>query len=127
MIDWQADAPILLMNVDSTKPSVEKHDFKFNCTDHDHVIILPKKNIIDKCKSKNVNLAIPDSIRYLHVTFAVYTKKLDSLYTSVYAFKLFMPPTYKNKENKNEKAVVELIHMHSDQKVQCHPVDFRTP
>ena len=126
MIDWQADAPILLMNVDSTKPSVENYDFKFNCTDHDHVIILPKKNIIDKCKSKNVNLAIPDSIRYLHVTFAVYTKKLDSLYTSVYAFKLFMPPTYTNKENKNERAAVELIHIRSDQKVQCDPGDFRT-
>jgi len=126
MIDWQADAPILLMNVGTTKPSIEKHDYKFNCSDHDHVVILPKDDIIKKCKSRSVGLVNPTSIRYLHVTFAVYTKKMDSLYTSVYAFKLFMPPTYKNKENKNERAAVEIIHIRSDQKVQCDPGDFRT-
>jgi hypothetical protein len=111
------------MNVGSRKPSIDKNDYKFNCTDHDHVIIVPKKDLIDKCKNNSVSLPNPDSIRNLQLTFAVYTKKVDSLYTSVYAFKLFMPPTYvpKDKENKNEKAAVELIHIRSDQKVQCDP------
>ena len=125
MIDWQADAPILLMNVGPENPSIEKNDYKFNCTDHDHVIIIPKQEIIDKCKNRSVELPNPDSLRHLKLTFAVYTKKVDTLYTSVYAFKLFMPPTYKGKDNK-EKAAVELIHIRSDQKVQCDPGDFRT-
>ena len=131
MIDWQADAPILLMNVGSKKPSIEKNDYILNCTDHDHVIILPKQELIDKCKNNSVKLPNPDSIRHLQLTFAVYTKKVDSLYTSVYAFKLFMPPTYESKEinektQKKEKAAVELIHIRSDQKVQCDPGEFRT-
>jgi len=125
MIDWQADAPILLMNVGPENPSIDKNDYKFNCTEHDHVIIVPKQDIIDKCKNRSVELPNPDSLRHLKLTFAVYTKKVDTLYTSVYAFKLFMPPTYKGKDNK-EKAAVELIHIRSDQKVQCDPGDFKT-
>ena len=54
MIDWQADAPILLMNVGIENPSIEKHDFIFNCTNHDHVIILPKKEIIEKISANKI-------------------------------------------------------------------------
>ena len=125
MIDWQADAPILLMNVGPENPSIKKFDYKFNCTDHDHVIIVPKQDILEKCKNRSVEVPNPNSLRHLQLTFAIYTKKVDTLYTSVYAFKLFMPPTYKDK-NTTEKAAVELIHIRSDQKVQCDPGDFKT-
>ena len=75
MIDWQADAPILLMNVGPENPSIEKNVYKFNCTDHDHVIIVPKQDLLDKCKNRSVELPNPDSLRHLQLTFAVYTKK----------------------------------------------------
>ena len=42
---------------------------------------------------------------------------MDTLQSSPYAFKIFMPPT----EDEEFKVATNLIHIRSDQKVQCEP------
>jgi hypothetical protein len=120
MIDWQAVSPVLLINVGVENPSINKYDFRFNSTENNRIIRISKVDLINKYKSKFNYTVNIDSIRYLNLSLAIYTKKVDTLYTSIYAFKLFMPPTYHG-DNKNEKLAFELIHIRSDQKVQCDP------
>ena len=116
-IDWQADSPAILINCGPEKPLLEKHDFIFNSSQYDTILSLKKQTLLDKCNKKGMNV---NSLKFLNISLAIYTKKIDTLYTSVYAFKLFMPPTYKT-EVENEKIAFELIHIRSDQKVQCDP------
>ena len=124
IIDWQADKPVLLINVGRKNPSINQSDFIFNKTNHDTVIKISKQQLIDKCNERNEKLPIAGSIRFLTLSLAIYSKKVDSLYTSVYAFKLFMPPTYKT-NSKYEREAYEIIHIRSDQKVQCDPGDTK--
>ena len=124
-IDWQADSPALLINCGPEKPTIGKHDFIFNSTQYDTVLSLSKTNIIKKCNERSMDLK--DTIKFLNLSLAIYSKKVDTLYTSVYAFKLFMPPTFKKQATteyeKNERIAFEIIHIRSDQKVQCDPGD----
>ena len=125
-IDWQADSPQLLINCGPERPLISKYDFIFNSTQYDTVLSIKKQDLINKCNSRGMNL--DNKIKFLNLSLAIYTKKIDTLYTSVYAFKLFMPPTYKySKETEEgqrmEKAAFEIIHIRSDQKVQCDPGD----
>ena len=120
MIDWQAVSPVLLINVGIENPSINKYDFRFNSTDNNRIIRISKVELIDKYKNKTNGTLNIDSIRFLNLSLAIYTPKIDSIYTSIYAFKLFMPPTYHLKDT-NQKVGVELIHIRSDQKVQCDP------
>ena len=120
MIDWQAVSPVLLINVGIQNPSINNYDFRFNSADNDKIIRISKIDLINKYKSKSNNLININSIRYLNLSIAIYTKNIDSIYTSIYAFKLFMPPTYHG-INKNERLAYEIIHIRSDQKVQCDP------
>ena len=62
-------------------------------------------------------------MRFIDLTLGVWTNQIDSLYTSVYAFKIFMPPTYIEEESANRLAF-ELIHIRSDQKIQCDPIQI---
>ena len=101
-------------------PSINHYDFIFNSEENSRIIRISKIDLINKYKSKINNLQNIDSIRYLNLSLAIYTPKIDSIYTSIYAFKLFMPPTYHGSKA-NEKLAFELIHIRSDQKVQCDP------
>ena len=123
-IDWQADKPILLINVGYEKPTINNSDFSFPSTEHDTVLRISKQQILDVCKKRSVSLHDPDSIRYLNLTIGIYTKEVDSLYSSVYSFKIFQPPTLKAGISKEEREAFEIIHIRSDQKVQCDPGDF---
>ena len=123
IIDWQADKPSLFINVGNDRPGLKEgeYDFKFESVDHDTVFKLTKTQIIDKAKEKGIKIPNENSMRNIDLTLGVWTNQIDTLYTSVYAFKLFMPPSYKETEDANPEAV-ELIHIRSDQKVQCDPV-----
>ena len=94
LIDWQAVSPVLLINVGIENPSINKYDFRFNSTEDNRILKISKKDLINRYISKIGYIKNIDSIRYLNLSIAIYTKKLDSIYTSIYAFKLFMPPTY---------------------------------
>ena len=123
IIDWQADKPSLFINVGDDRPGLKEgeYDYKLESVDHDTVFKLTKTQIIDKAKEKGIDVPSENSMRYIDLTLGVWTNQIDSLYTSVYAFKIFMPPTYTEEEDQNPLAV-ELIHVRSDQKIQCDPI-----
>jgi len=117
-IDWQADKPALLMNVGTERPTINASDFKIGSTEHDTVLRITKQNIIEACNKRKIKLPIDNSIRYLNLTLGIYTDKVDTLYSSVYTFKIFQPLNY---ISDLEKVPFEIIHIRSDQKVQCDP------
>ena len=125
MIDWQADSPSLLVNCGPEKPSIENNDFNFNKTHHDTVFTIKKTDLIEKCRAHGV--PADEKMKFLNLSLAVYTKKIDTIYTSIYAFKLFQPPNYipnpqlDDQQKIREKEAFELIHIRADQKVQCDP------
>ena len=61
-------------------------------------------------------------IRGVNLTIGIYSNYVDSIQLSPYAFKIFMPPTFGNEEY---KYVSEIIHIRSDQKVQCQTSKFK--
>jgi len=91
-IDWQADSPALLINCGPENPTIVKSDFVFNSSQYDTVLSLKKQTIVNQCTSRGMTL--DNKLKFLQLSLAIYSKKVDTLYTSVYVFKLFMPQTY---------------------------------
>ena len=116
--DWQADSPYLLINVGSIRPTEEDHDFKFGYLHHDYVYKITKKEILDIQKKKDPNVS---SLRGLTLTIGIYSNQMDTLQSSPYAFKIFMPPTI----DEEHSIAANLIHIRSDQKVQCEPFSYK--
>ena len=122
-IDWQADKPQLLINVGPENPTVANADFKFPSTDQDTVLRITKEEIIEALKKRGMPLPDDQVIRYFNLTIGIYTEQIDTLYSSVYAFKVFQPPIYQT-QDKMQKAAFEIIHIRSDQKVLCDPAQI---
>ena len=118
IIDWQADSPNLVINIGSKKPSTSNFDFTFPPIGHDSVLELKKDDIIKILKDKG---EYKNSIENVELTIGIYSNSLDSIQLSPYAFKLYLPRIY-NDENK--KYVSKIIHIRSDQKIQCQPFDY---
>ena len=122
-IDWQADKPQLLINVGLENPTNASADFKFPSTDQDTILRITKEEILEALKKRGMEISNNQTIRYFNLTIGIYTEKIDTLYSSVYAFKVFQPPTYQTKD-KMERAAFEIIHIRSDQKVLCDPAQI---
>ena len=114
-IDWQADKPSLYINIGDERPDMENYDFFINSFGHDTVHILTKEEIIKKAY-ENHGIELSNSIRNIDLTIGLWTDSYDTLYTSMHAFKLFMPPIYTGEES-FDRRVIEIIHIRSDQKV----------
>ena len=124
LIDWQADYPTLIVNVGQDRPTIDKHQIDFPFIGHDTVFRINRTDIIEKISSD-----VDDSnksLRGIDLTIGIYTNATDSIQSSPYAFKLFMPPIVSNKTDKKEIVSAEIIHIRSDQKVQCLPFEFDT-
>ena len=115
-IDWQADKSSLLVNVGIERPKINESDFIFNSTGSDTIFKLTKEEILDKLDNNNENKK-NNTLRNLHLTLGIHNSQVDTLYTSVYAFKVFMPPINKLSSTSS----LSLVHIRSDQKVQCEP------
>ena len=122
IFDWQADSPTLFIDVGEERPGIqeEDHDFYFPSVGHDNVIRITKEEILKFAKENRLDIIDDDSIRNIKLTLGIWTNTTDTLYTSIYAFKIFMPPVYIN--SLYERNVIEIIHIRSDQKVQCKPL-----
>ena len=114
-IDWQADKSSLYINVGDERPTLESSDFKFESTGYDTIFSLRKEDILKKLGSD------ADTLRNVELTLGIWTEKLDTLYTSVYAFKIFMPPSFKGGL---VPEAFEIYHVRTDQKVQCEPYEI---
>ena len=115
-IDWQADSPSLVINVGIERPTISKANFTFEQIKHDCVYRLNKTEILEKG-----NLTSNSSLKGVTLTLGIYSEINDSIQSSPYAFKLLMPL----KVDKEElEPATEVIHIRSDQKVQCLPFNY---
>ena len=116
IIDWQADKPSLFIDIEKYNFDENMHDFNFESVGHDTVFRIEKEKIISKYQEK-YKINIP-TIKNITLILGINTKELDTLYTSPFAFKIFMPP---KRDNQYDTSIIEIIHIRSDQKVQCDP------
>ena len=121
LIDWQADSPTLVVNVGTDRPTIEDKHFDFPAIDHDTVFRINRSAIIDKINYDDDDTH--DSLRDVELTIGIYSERSDSLQSSPYAFKLFMPPILATTDE-GEVISAEIIHIRSDQKVQCLPFEY---
>ena len=117
-IDWQADKSSLVVNVGIERPRTNESHFVFNSTGFDTIFKLTKEEILSQLDEKDENRR-NNTLRNIHLTLGIHNSKVDTLYTSVYAFKIFMPPVYTSGSNS-----LSLVHIRSDQKVQCEPFTY---
>jgi len=113
IFDWQADMCTLLINVGDERPDFSNEiDFTIK-PGQDHIIKLKKQEVLEKLKDKTKN-----SLKNLQLTIGIWSDRMDTLDSSTYAFKIFVPKTNDGKYSQN---IYETIHIRSDQKVQCRP------
>ena len=117
-IDWQADKSSLVLNVGIERTKVNESHFIFNSTGYDTIFKLTEAQILSKLEDKDEN-KINNTLRNIHLTLGILNSKEDTLYTSVYAFKIFMPPIYCVSGSS-----LSLVYIRSDQKVQCEPYEY---
>ena len=111
-IDWQADSPSFIINVGRFRPNLDdKESIHFKSSNlGDNVYQFTKEEILSK-------LEIPqDTLKDVYLTIGIYSDNIDGLYSSPYAFKIYMPPKGGN-----------IIHIRSDQKVQCLISEVKAP
>jgi len=125
-IDWQADMPNLYINIGEKRPQKGNAHFTFKSIGHDTVIKIEKKQLLDVCRKENIYLKNTSSIKDLNLVLGISTDKVDSLYYSVYAFKIFLPQ-YIIDSRGDSLMPFELLHVRSNQKVQCLPFDVWGP
>ena len=109
-IDWQADSPSFIINYGRLRP--ERSDYTsihYNGSKiGDYVYIIPKTDILEKLNSTE------NTLENLTMTIGIFSDNMDSIYSSPYAFKIYMSP-------KDQ----DIIHIRSDQKVQCLTYDLK--
>ena len=111
IIDWQADSPSFIIKVGDELPTL--YDFNFDSPSlGDFVYSIKRKAILDSGDSSQT-----DSLEGIYLTLGIYANYTDSIKSSPYAFKIYMPPIVR----KNEEIATQMIPIRSDQKVQCLP------
>jgi len=110
IFDFQADSPNLLINVGKERPTITKNHLSFFPLGQDFVYKIERKTLV-----KAAGLDENQGLRGLDLTIGIYANVSDSIQTSPYAFKIFVPPTL----DLITKIVAEVIHIRTDQKVQC--------
>ena len=121
-IDWQADKSSLIAKVGKDRPKTKNkgYDFKYERKGYDTLFKITKDEILNILPKDDENRK-NKSLRNITLTLGIHNEEIDSLYTSVYAFKIFMPQTYKI-NNKDFR----IVYIRSDQKVQCEPFSFNS-
>ena len=103
---------LLYLNVGDIRPTIDQANFTFPPIAKDFVYKLNKTSIINKCKQGT------NTLKGVELTIGIYSEINDSIESSPYAFKIFMPPIT------TPKYVGEIIHIKSDQKVQCLTFEY---
>ena len=114
-IDWQADKSSLLVNVGHERPKMEKKDFIFERKGFDTVFKIAKDEILNLLDSNDKNKK-ENTLKNIHLSLGIHNDEVDSFYTSVYTFKIFLSQIFKTPHEE-----LRIINIRSDQKVQCEP------
>ena len=98
---------------------MNNYHFYFESTGHDIVYKITKDQILKKCKIYNITLKYENSFKDLNINIGISTNKIDYLFESIYAIKIFLPHYIIDYNNKLLQ--LEILHIRSNQKVQCLP------
>ena len=105
IFDWQADNPYLLINVGNERPLKNLAHISYPPIAKDFVYKINKSDII---KKGNITT---NTLEGVQLTIGISSDINDSIESSPYAFKIFMPL------DTTPKYIGEIIHIRSDQKV----------
>ena len=117
LIDWQADLCSFMINVGTNRPHNDSHHFIYHTIGHDYVYRINSEDIIKYSDDKETK-----TTKGITLTIGIFSHHPDTMDSSPYAFKIFMPPTI----DKEYELAAEIIHIRSDQKVQCLPFEYNT-
>ena len=121
VIDWQSDGCYLYLKFGDEKPRIDDKyfDFEFKDLGYKTVYEIKKQDILSKLPpEKSIN-----TLKHVPVILGVYTKKTDTLYTTMYAYRITQPLT-KISPSTEEQIVTNILHVKSDQRVQCKPKSY---
>ena len=112
LIDFQSKIVNFNIKVGANnKPTLTDKDFNFESFGDDVIFEIKKKDFLDKCKERGINIPHENSLLGLGLTIGIWTDKIDSLYTTVYSFKVNLP---------FHKELI-IYEIQSDQKTLCKP------
>ena len=117
IFDWQADGPSLIINVGNKRPTKDEKDFSYDLLGSDFVYSITRRQILGKLNISDIN----HSIEGVELTIGIYSDIIDSIDSSPYAFKIFMPPFMAE----GSEYIIQMIHIRTDQKVQCLPFKYK--
>ena len=109
--DWQSGVAGMYINLGGTRPTTKNADFKLLPHSFDQVLMLSKSEIIEKAKTKQVPLPLPNSIQDVNLVIGIWTDRADSVDTELFSLRVHQPI-------RNELNIVEV---NSYQKVLCRP------
>ena len=97
--DFQATTPRLLVNKGTTKPTIDKADFKFDASRGDTILTL----------SKNGNFSSVTNLANTILTIGIYGEDIETIYGTRYSFRVHL---YKK---------LNIHKVNQDQKTLCKP------
>ena len=111
-IDWQADSPSFIINVGKKRPDLnDSQTIHFSSKPlGDNAYQFSKEDILKHTIDEK------KSLQDVTLTIGIYSNNIDSVYSSPYAFKIYLP-------HKDQ----DVIHIRSDQKVQCLTTTMKAP
>ena len=114
-LDFQSDNSYLLINFGEVPdpPKFNEMPYQLYPPVGDNVYSFPRSEILYEALRQQT-----DTLKGIIMTIGIYSNITDSLKSTPYAFKVFEPPLARE----NEKIASELIHINSDQRVQCSPL-----
>ena len=116
-IDFQSKVVNFLIKVGlNNKPTLTDKDFNFSCFGDNTIFEISKKDFLDKCKERGIDIPQENSLFGLGMTIGIWTDKIDSFYTTVYSIKVNLPF-----HNQKDKINLDIIEVQSDQKTLCKP------
>ena len=118
-IDWQAELPNLYIRIGDERATSNNYHFYFENKGYDTVYKITKDEILEKCKTYNIALKNENSIKDLIINIGISTNKADSLFTSVYALRIYLPHYIIDYDG--DLFQLEIYHIRTNQKVQCRP------
>ena len=121
LIDFQSTVVNFYIKVGmNNKPTLTDKDFYFESFGDDTIFIITKKDFLEKCKERKINIPNSDSLLGLGMTIGIWTDKIDSLYTTVYSIKINLP-FHETQEEHLDLEKLNIYEVKSDQKTLCKP------
>ena len=112
-IEWQSEIAGLYINIGDSRPTTKNADIILLPKGIDGIYKIDKMQILEAAKKRKIKIPNENSIQDLSLVVGIWTDKIDSGDTTLYSLKVHQP--YFDE-------YIDIIEVHSDQKVLCSPV-----